>query len=118
MARKVYAYQSIASLAEHPCYDEIKSSLNIAATAYMTNALRARYAFPFIMCMRVVQKRLSAGWEEDSLLFQQYLNISAVIRKMCMILVVLFYIISTRFTTSFLFFPFHTKKLPENHKFK
>ena len=82
MARKVYAYQSIASLAEHPCYDEIKSSPNIAATAYMTNALRARYAFPFIMCMRVVQKRLSAGWEEDSLLFQQYLNISAVIRKM------------------------------------
>jgi len=31
-------------------------------------------------------------------------------------MVVLFYIISARFTTYFLFFPFLTKKLPEKYK--
>ena len=41
-----------------------------------------------------------------------------VIAYFCILLVVLFYIISGQLTTPFLFFPFQTKKLPGNYKNK
>ena len=81
--RQVYTYRSIAALENHPRFNEIVRCPQITATGDLLKAMKQRY--PQITALEdihAIQKGLITDWESPDIAFQQFVNISRVIRTL------------------------------------
>ncbi len=82
MSRKVYTYSSIDSIRNHPGYDEILMYPQIAASPAILAAMRKTYPQVNIANVFDVQKMISFSWDDSETIFQQYVSLQEVIRKL------------------------------------
>jgi len=81
MKRKVYTYRSISALNEHPCFNELMNAPHITATADLYSAMRDKWPeIKHLVDIHNLQKGIISNWEDPGIAFQQFLNISKVIR--------------------------------------
>ena len=83
MGRKVYTYRSIAALDKHPGYADLVQYPHVTATGDLYHVIRAQYKqFQNVVDVHALQKGIIANWEDPDIAFQQFINISRVIRNL------------------------------------
>lgn len=83
MARKVYSYQSISNLREHPNYSEIVKAPHITAAGYMASAIHKEYGeIKHVASIRRVIRDCIPFWDSKETAFQQYISVNRAIREL------------------------------------
>lgn len=83
MCRKVYTYTSIRELDKHPRYADLVRYPHITATGDLYRVMQEQYKqFQAVLDIHALQKEIISGWEDPDVSFQQFVNISRVIRTL------------------------------------
>lgn len=84
MARKVYTYNSITELRNHPEYLEFSKFPHIAATANLKFAIEEFYGedIDHVIDVHHLQKAVTEEWNSNAAVLEQYMNLGTVIREM------------------------------------
>jgi len=83
MARKVYTYSSISNLKRHPNFHEIAAAPHITATKDLMESVSEVYTdIRDVIQVHSILREIVGEWDVESTRFQQYINLSVLMRKM------------------------------------
>ena len=82
MTRKVYAYQSLINLREHPAWSEIARAPHITATGYLAGAVRDGFSeIRNVMNIQELLSDMASFWGSRETVFRQFITLSRIIRE-------------------------------------
>ena len=83
MASRIYTYTSVDQLRELSYYQEIRCLPHITASTDLARAMQQNYPeFQDIISIDRIQDAVFPQWQDDAIIFQQYITISDIIRNL------------------------------------